>query len=398
MHVKTENTKQNTNLDRSTKSGAKEVKSLPAVSVLQPKANDTGMPDDLKSGIENLSGMDMSDVKVHYNSSQPAQMKALAYAQGNDIHIGPGQEQYLLHEAWHVVQQRQGRVKPTVQMKDNAINDDPGLEHEADVMGAKAIQYMGDPFKMNSPEIGKTNRETKQLKQVMQFGGGPKPSEVGLIDAEEITKVGDFVVYHGTKSDGLSYIEALILDDKTTVCAAYVQIVIAGDSVTLHTKAEGKYQGGIGTAILPIAIAVVANKHVTAKSNVTLPMGGAAVIKLLVEKLSKTLGNPDIHSVADLKKLERKKKDKESGASGMDPDVMDKSIAEEHKLHMQSLMKSKKGSELTFTSYGRNVVEESSKDIDIDLDGYVKKITEAPSQLFVDIPGNLFIEFAAGLR
>ena len=108
---------------------------------IQKKANDTGMPDSLKSGIENLSGMDLSDVKVHYNSSQPAQLNALAYAQGNDIHIGAGQEKHLPHEAWHVVQQRQGRVQPTMQMKEGVpVNDDPGLEHEADVMGAKALQ------------------------------------------------------------------------------------------------------------------------------------------------------------------------------------------------------------------------------------------------------------------
>lgn len=111
----------------------------------QLKANNTGMPDQLKSGIENLSGMDMSDVKVHYNSSQPAQLNALAYAQGNDIHIGAGQEKHLAHEAWHVVQQRQGRVQATTQLKAGvAVNDDPGLEHEADVMGAKALQMKSE--------------------------------------------------------------------------------------------------------------------------------------------------------------------------------------------------------------------------------------------------------------
>ncbi|WP_298732422.1 DUF4157 domain-containing protein [uncultured Chitinophaga sp.] len=107
----------------------------------QLKENKTGMPDKLKSGIEQLSGMDMSDVKVHYNSSQPAQLSALAYAQGNDIHVGPGQEKHLPHEAWHVVQQRQGRVQPTMQMKESIpVNDDPGLEQEADRMGQKAAE------------------------------------------------------------------------------------------------------------------------------------------------------------------------------------------------------------------------------------------------------------------
>jgi len=108
---------------------------------VQSKANNTGMPDHLKAGVENLSGMDMSDVKVHYNSDKPAQLSALAYAQGNDIHLGSGQEQHLPHEAWHVVQQRQGRVQPTMQLKDSVpVNDDPGLEKEADIMGAKAAQ------------------------------------------------------------------------------------------------------------------------------------------------------------------------------------------------------------------------------------------------------------------
>ncbi len=84
----------------------------------QAKPNNTGLPDNLKSGIENLSGMSMDNVKVHYNSAQPAQLNALAYAQGSDIHVAPGQEQHLPHEAWHVVQQAQGRVKPTMQMKE----------------------------------------------------------------------------------------------------------------------------------------------------------------------------------------------------------------------------------------------------------------------------------------
>jgi hypothetical protein len=104
------------------------------------KPNNTGLPDNLKSGIENLSGMSMDHVKVHYNSDKPAQLQAYAYAQGSEIHVAPGQEKHLPHEAWHVVQQAQGRVKPTVQMKGGVpVNDDVGLETEADVMGANAL-------------------------------------------------------------------------------------------------------------------------------------------------------------------------------------------------------------------------------------------------------------------
>ncbi len=109
---------------------------------LQRKENNTGMPENLKAGIEDLSGMAMDDVKVHYNSSQPEGLQAHAYAQGTDIHIAPGQERHLPHEAWHVVQQKQGRVEPTTQLKTGVpINDDDGLEKEADVMGAQAGRY-----------------------------------------------------------------------------------------------------------------------------------------------------------------------------------------------------------------------------------------------------------------
>ena len=103
--------------------------------------NQTGLPDGLKAGVENLSGMSLDKVRVHYNSSKPAQLNAHAYAQGADIHVAPGQQKHLAHEAWHVVQQAQGRVRPTTQLKNGApTNDDPALDREADSMGSKAMQ------------------------------------------------------------------------------------------------------------------------------------------------------------------------------------------------------------------------------------------------------------------
>lgn len=102
--------------------------------------NNTGLPDSLKTGVENLSGVSLDNVQVHYNSPEPAQLAAHAYAQGNEIHLGPGQEKHLPHEAWHVAQQAQGRVQETAQMKGVSINGDSGLEKEADTMGAKAMK------------------------------------------------------------------------------------------------------------------------------------------------------------------------------------------------------------------------------------------------------------------
>lgn len=113
----------------------------PKLHPIQKKENNTGLPDNLKTGVENISGYSMDDVKVHYNSDKPSQLHAHAYAQGTHIHLGPGQEKHLPHEAWHIVQQKQGRVKSTMQMKGKVnINDDVGLENEADVMGQLAMQ------------------------------------------------------------------------------------------------------------------------------------------------------------------------------------------------------------------------------------------------------------------
>jgi hypothetical protein len=132
---------------------------------IQRKENNTGLPDNLKSGVENLSGHSMDDVKVHYNSPKPAQLQAHAYAQGTDIHVASGQEKHLPHEAWHVVQQKQGRVKPTMQMKGKVnVNDDSGLEREADVMGAKALQLKTNNESNKSTSIVRSESNVAQLR------------------------------------------------------------------------------------------------------------------------------------------------------------------------------------------------------------------------------------------
>jgi hypothetical protein len=162
-----------------------------------PKPNNTGLPDNLKSGIESLSGMSMDHVKVHYNSSQPAQLNAHAYAQGGEIHVAPGQEQHVPHEAWHVVQQAQGRVKPTMQMKGGvAVNDDVGFETEADVMGARALE---------SGQRITQRRENNLLAQEMPIANNFKTVQRvidtgvaginGWAQVEEMPAAGNFTAY-----------------------------------------------------------------------------------------------------------------------------------------------------------------------------------------------------------
>jgi hypothetical protein len=160
--------------------------------VIQQKTNHTGLPDQLKSGIESISGMAMDDVKVQYNSPKPAQLNAHAYAQGTDIHIAPGQEKHLPHEAWHVVQQKQGRVKPTMQMKRGVpVNDDKGLEKEADMMGAKA-SMLSVPA---NPSSGTLQQQPVKFETIVQRFPYERMNEK--------TKRAFKIIHHGTEIEAI---------------------------------------------------------------------------------------------------------------------------------------------------------------------------------------------------
>jgi hypothetical protein len=135
--------------------------------------NTTGLPDALKAGIENLSGLSLDDVHVYYNSSAPATVQALAYTQGTEIHVGPGQEQHLTHEAWHVVQQKQRRVEPILQAKGVAINNDEKLEKEAEVMGIKALQMQG-----TTPSQHEGEKEAQEVSNRHSVTQQDQPSQV----------------------------------------------------------------------------------------------------------------------------------------------------------------------------------------------------------------------------
>lgn len=103
----------------------------------------TGLGARLRAGLESLSGFDLGGVRVHFNSARPAALHAAAYTQGTDVHLAPGHAHHLAHEGWHVVQQMEGRVRPTIRVAGSPVNDDAALEREADVWGARAARWSG---------------------------------------------------------------------------------------------------------------------------------------------------------------------------------------------------------------------------------------------------------------
>lgn len=181
----------------------------------EEKPNNTGLPDNLKTGIENLSGYSMDDVKVHYNSDKPAQLQALAYTQGTDIYIAPGQEKHLTHEAWHVVQQKQGRVQPTMQLQGVNVNDNEGLEKEADVMGNTALLKYNSDRVTNSKILKTMNEKPTIQREKWKYGRSPRWIQIWNAEKKEFRSIGDKdVVDKSPKAYPDKFIENLVWDDE----------------------------------------------------------------------------------------------------------------------------------------------------------------------------------------
>lgn len=146
--------------------------------------NKSNLPGQLEAGVENLSGVSMDDVRVHYNSDRPARLDSYAYTQGSDIYIGPGQESHVAHEAWHVVQQKQGRVKPTLYAHGAAINDSPALEREATLMGDRASGASTGPISSQGRSSeGNANKSMSRVVQRAKFPTYTNPAINGTFNA-----------------------------------------------------------------------------------------------------------------------------------------------------------------------------------------------------------------------
>ena len=116
------------------------------------KPNLTGIPTQMKLDFERRSGLSFDDVRVHYNSDKPAQLQALAYTQGTQVYVGPGQERHLKHELGHVVQQKLGMVSTNILYYGHtSVNINPQLEQQADELSKVSVD---DPKRNISSPIG----------------------------------------------------------------------------------------------------------------------------------------------------------------------------------------------------------------------------------------------------
>lgn len=273
-------------------------------SSVEQRSNQTGMPDALKAGVESISGYSLDDVRVHYNSPKPAQLQALAYTQGTEIHVASGQEEHLPHEAWHVVQQAQGRVQPTMQMKGKvSINDDVGLEVEADVMGAKALQA-------TKIERAPAVRDSQPITGVLQA----KFSQTAQIVQTEH--------FGGVKC----------------------QYSAPANEIELHIDAGANNNG---TLMQDLLIALWASRDTLEAGRqrkagcVVMHPGGVQVVKMTMEKLAEALGSGPNLEAGQRAKAERKRRNlspSEGVPEGLENDVLGAPVVSEHLAYRDSLV------------------------------------------------------------
>ncbi len=131
------------------------------------------LPAAFQARMESAFGQDFSGVRVHEDAGAVGAVGAQAFAQGEQIVLGPGQagnEKLLMHELTHVVQQRGGRVPAGApQGKGGAVVVDAALETEADAVaervsaGGKAeVAGGGAPTRGAAPIQGYHIRENGQ--------------------------------------------------------------------------------------------------------------------------------------------------------------------------------------------------------------------------------------------
>jgi len=99
----------------------------------------------VRDKMEQSFDAEFSEIKVHADSGEAAQMGVRSFSRGNTLYFAPGQyapgttagQQLIGHELAHVVQRRQGRV----------ATDDPVLEAEAELCGRLAACGQRAPVK-----------------------------------------------------------------------------------------------------------------------------------------------------------------------------------------------------------------------------------------------------------
>ncbi len=172
-------------------------------------------------------------VKFNFNSNKPSQLGAKAYAQGNEIHFAPGQNDThtVAHEAAHVVQQKNGKVNPTGSVNGMNVNTDPTLEAEADAVAEK----------VTSGGVEAANSELGSLKS-MPYSNS-KDSSAQMLGWRDFTP--DFI------EDGIDYVGDKVEDLTEAGMEAALRLIDDAESLL-------SYLANLSAGMAQAAVAFVA--------------------------------------------------------------------------------------------------------------------------------------------
>jgi hypothetical protein len=179
------------------------------------------------------------DVRVHYDSAEPARFHAAAFARGDDIHLAPGRRDLLTHEAWHVVQQREGRVPPRLRMNGEAVNDDRSLEAEADTLargGAPHGALLGRA--VSDPVVQLAALTVNALESVLGGSGTPLGSGSRMSFADTAL---------AAPLDGLKFHVSATLGPAGSVTAVHFSYYPRDDAAYRHKVIHYEYPWNPGT-------------------------------------------------------------------------------------------------------------------------------------------------------
>ena len=210
--------------------------------------NLTGIPTQMKMDFEQRSGLSFDDVRVHYNSDKPRKIGALAYTQGTQVHIGPGQERYLKHELGHVVQQKTKQILHTKIMNGLLVNDDAGLEAEAErYSGSKSIAGRNDNrVYTSSPVVQGLFVPEKILAEIGALSDSRNPNISTLISLVRTHIRDDFNVVPIKTGDTVKY--QVYYGSRLVVTAKKVSTIVAQivKAVRDQNNAEDTFAKNIG--------------------------------------------------------------------------------------------------------------------------------------------------------
>jgi Domain of unknown function (DUF4157) len=144
-----------------------------------PQSGGAPLLGDIRAKMEPQLGADLSGVKVHTGSESAEaamQFGARAFTVGQDVHFGAGEyapgtkegDRLMAHELTHAVQAQ----KSGVQRKSVGINEDAGLEGEADAMGAQAAAGGREVSQPHEPAEQEADAVGDKVADSLHGGGG----------------------------------------------------------------------------------------------------------------------------------------------------------------------------------------------------------------------------------